>query len=58
MKNKKINKTTIQWIFSVLFILIAISSTNKGICFIFFFIFGLLINPKFPQIYFKLFKKI
>lgn len=57
MKDKKISKTTIQWIFSVLFILGGIGSIRKGICFIFFLLFGLLINPKFPQIYFKLFKK-
>ena len=56
-KNKKVNKATVQWIFSILFILIAINSISKGISFIFFLLFGLLINPKFPQLYFKIFKK-
>lgn len=57
MKDQKVNKTTIQWIVSILFILGGIGSIGKGIYFIFFLLFGLLINPKFPQMYFKLFKK-
>jgi hypothetical protein len=56
-KDTKINKTTIQWVVSVLFILCGIGSIGKGIYFIFFLLFGIIVNPKFPQLYFKLFKK-
>jgi hypothetical protein len=56
-KDTKINKTTIQWVVSVLFILCGIGSIGKGIYFIFFLLFGVIVNPKFPQLYFKLFKK-
>jgi hypothetical protein len=55
--SKKVNRTTVQWVVSILFILGGIGSIGKGICCIFFLLFGVIVNPKFPQLYFKLFKK-
>lgn len=55
---KKSKLRIVQWIFSVMFILEGISlMIGENLLFIFMVIFGLLINPKFNDIYVKITKK-
>lgn len=55
---KKSKLKIVQWIFSVIFILEGIGlMIGENLLFIFMVIFGLLINPKFNDIYVKITKK-
>ena len=55
---KKSKLRIVQWIFSVMCIFVGTCSTiGENLLFIFMAIFGLLINPKFNDIYVKITKK-